>query len=337
MKKLAVLIPVYNCAAYVREALDSILNQTFADFTVFVVDDCSTDQTIATIEAIDDPRIKLIRRSENSGIVDTMNIGLDAIGNYYEFIARMDGDDISVATRFEKQLKYLQEHPDVGVVSTWYQMFDQVDEIGKFKTDPNDIKAHAIAKSPLCHAAAMMRTSLLVDNDIKYRTLYRHCEDYDLWYRLMPLTEFAILPELLYEYRITGGNVTLRRKEEKDQMSFNFMRDVILKDLAIEASQVELYYHAGRWEYIPEFTAETVGGYRAWLDQLIAQNGKLKVYPVEETRVYLEELWDNFFYRVVDRKPKLSSVYWKLKSNPNKKKQRNYLLKSKVNKILGRG
>ncbi len=109
--RITVIMPVYNCELYIKEAIDSILNQTFTDFEFLIIDDASTDKTVSIIKEYKDFRIQLIEKEGNKGISDSLNYGLKVAKG--EYIARMDGDDISLPERFVKQVTFLDSNPDV--------------------------------------------------------------------------------------------------------------------------------------------------------------------------------------------------------------------------------
>ena len=118
--RITVLMPVYNCELYIKEAIDSILNQSFSDFEFIIIDDASSDSTVSIIKAYDDPRIQLIVKQQNSGYTNSLNYGLSIAKG--EYIARMDGDDISFSERFEKQIAFLDKNPDVVLCGTFFKI-----------------------------------------------------------------------------------------------------------------------------------------------------------------------------------------------------------------------
>src|SRR5262245_57592603 len=118
-------MPVYNCADYVTAALNSILSQTFRNFEVLIIDDCSTDTTVQLISGISDPRIKVIRKPQNTGYTDSLNMGIELAEG--KFIARMDGDDLSVKTRFEEQVQLLEGDPSLVLCGSWMQIMSTGD------------------------------------------------------------------------------------------------------------------------------------------------------------------------------------------------------------------
>ena len=211
--RITVALSVYNNAEYLAEALDSILAQTFADFELVIVDDGSTDRSPAIIDryATTDLRIRVIRQA-NQGLVASLNhIIAEARGAY---IARMDGDDLAMPERFARQVAFLDEHPDHGVIGTQIRT---IDARGRRRSEPPidhplsaDIIAAALpTASPLCHPSVMMRRDIL-EAAGGYRPAYRHCEDYDLWLRLAERTRIANLPERLHLYRYSPSQVSHR-------------------------------------------------------------------------------------------------------------------------------
>ena len=114
-------MPAYNAEKYINEAIDSILAQTFTDFEFIIIDDGSTDSTCAIVESYSDSRIRFFKNEHNLGVAATLNRGLDLARG--EYIARMDADDISLPTRFEKQAAYMDSHPDVVVCGTGVECF----------------------------------------------------------------------------------------------------------------------------------------------------------------------------------------------------------------------
>ena len=127
--RISVLMPAYNSEQYVAESIESILNQTFTDFEFIIINDGSTDNTAKIIDeyAKRDERIKFVNNSKNKGLIGVLNEGLNLARG--EYIARMDSDDISLPTRFERQIAYMELHPKCGVLGTWFQMFGNASNI----------------------------------------------------------------------------------------------------------------------------------------------------------------------------------------------------------------
>lgn len=204
--KISVLLPVYNSELYIREAVDSILNQTFSDFEFIIIDDASTDKSVEIIQSYSDPRIQLIVKPKNSGYTDSLNYGLTIAKG--EFIARMDSDDISLPTRFEKQLAFLEKNSNVAVCSSWITIFGNTAEPYVFEApeNPLDIKLTFLSYDCVAHPAVMLRKSCL--NNMNYQKEYVPAEDYKLWSEMILNHDFYIIQESLLHYRQHEQNIS---------------------------------------------------------------------------------------------------------------------------------
>ena len=161
MPLIAVVLPVYNVAPYLKEAVDSILNQTIQDFEVIIIDDCSTDKTIEVANTFNDSRIKIITKEKNKGLIDSLNIGFKTAKGKY--IARMDGDDISDLKRFEKQLNVLENNPEIKVCGCWLQAFGNNDEIIKHKEHHEQILVNMMVHCSMSLGAVMIDRTWVKD------------------------------------------------------------------------------------------------------------------------------------------------------------------------------
>ena len=210
--RVSVVLSVHNDAPYLADAIESILAQSFADFEFLIVDDGSTDGSGAIVDAFAgrDARIRVLRQA-NQGLVASLN---RAIGEARApWIARMDGDDVALPLRFERQMDFLDRNPDCDVLGTDLEEIDGEGRVrGTLRPHParhEDIVAALRTGSPICHPSVMMRRRALVEAG-GYRAAYRHCEDFDLWLRLVPHARFANLPERLLRYRRTAAQVSVR-------------------------------------------------------------------------------------------------------------------------------
>ena len=192
---VAVLLPVYNAELYLREAIQSIISQTFGNYRLIVVDDASSDSSWSIIEGFNDRRIVKIRLPESKGIVNALNIALELADS--EFIARMDADDIARNDRFEKQFDFLTSHPEVGVCGSSIKMIKGgLSCYVRYPESHDEILCSlAIYKRSVCHPTVMMRRSVLNRHKTKYTEEYRHAEDLFLWHRLVQETRFHNLRE----------------------------------------------------------------------------------------------------------------------------------------------
>ncbi len=210
--KISVIMPVYNGEKYLREAIDSILNQSYCDFEFIIINDCSSDSTEEIIKSYDDSRIVYIKNEVNLGVAGTLNIGLNMAKG--EYIARMDADDISLQTRFEKQIDFMDNHPEIGVCGTNVIVFSENSEKAtKFPVDKSEFLFNLFFSSQIVHPTVMLRRKLVLDGLYKYDVRWEGREDYALWLKLINHTNLANLQEPLLKYRIHNSQVTQKKSE----------------------------------------------------------------------------------------------------------------------------
>lgn len=207
MPKISVIMPAYNAEKYIAEAIDSILGQTYGDFELIILNDCSADRTEEIVLSYDDPRIVYLKNEENLGVAATLNKGLALAKGKY--IARMDADDISSPERFEKQAAYLDVQKDVAVLGTNVEIFGEAGTIctGWSATDSAQMKVDLLFACGLAHPSVMMRTEVIRELG-GYDPQFNGLEDYELWCRVLEKHQITTLPDVLLRYRIHGSQVT---------------------------------------------------------------------------------------------------------------------------------
>jgi len=215
MPKISVLMPIYNTPkGYLKETIESILNQTFTDFEFLILNDSPDNTELDEIVAsYKDKRIKYSKNEKNLGITPSRNKLINMARG--EYLAVMDHDDISLPERFEKEVAYLDNNPDVGVVSCNIEEFPKK-ELIKNPCEDADIKLALMRRCVVVHPATMIRKSVLDDNKIRYEERFSPAEDYALWCRLIPYTQFHNLREVLFRYRVYPGNTSSRQKNKMD-------------------------------------------------------------------------------------------------------------------------
>lgn len=183
--KISVIMGIYNCAPYLQEALDSLYNQTFQDFEIILCDDGSSDDTykIALENSKMHNNIVLLKNEQNKGLNYTLNRCLEVAKG--EYIARMDGDDISLSTRFEKEFNFLEKNPDYDIVSCGMIYFDENGEFMRNKVNKYPQKRDLIKGTIFCHAPCMIRVNAYraVGGYTDSKRLLR-MEDYHLWFKM---------------------------------------------------------------------------------------------------------------------------------------------------------
>lgn len=217
--KISVVMSAYNRPQYVKEAIESILNQTYKDFEFIIVDDCSTDDTPDIIQgyADKDERIVFIKNPKNMDYNYNLRHGFEIAKG--EYIARMDDDDISMPTRFEKQVKFLDENPDVTVLGTFIETFGNPDaKTWVTLSDSDEIEVAMNFYNPMCHPSVMIRNSFLKKYNLNYSPEELYAEEYHLWKEIiLKGGKLANLPEELVKYRVHPKTVTRSSETAKIQ------------------------------------------------------------------------------------------------------------------------
>jgi glycosyltransferase involved in cell wall biosynthesis len=233
-------MPAYNAAVYVDEAVASILNQTFRDFEFIIINDGSTDETGSILDKYGktDSRIRLYHQ-ENQGMIAALNRGCRLAHGKY--IARMDADDISFPDRLEKQLAYIEEHPQVGILGTWINNIDKNGLLrGTWRPPTNSkmLKWTLFFGVCVAHPSVLMRRDLITKLNF-YRPEAAHAEDVDLWFRASALTEFGNISEVLLKYRVWTGSTHQSGLQVRNdchvQLLASYIKDLLKVDPPIEA------------------------------------------------------------------------------------------------------
>jgi len=267
---VSVLLSVYNGEKYIKEAIDSILLQTYTNFELVIINDGSTDSTLEIIKKFHDPRIKIYTHA-NIGLACSLNIA--AKRSKGEFLARQDADDISLPNRLEKQVNIFQKKPDVVLVGADTIM---IDRIGKplGKTSAPLTKKNALDKifaltSPYVHGSLMLRRSTF-ESVGGYSERFITSQDFDLIIRMSLLAnEFSAVPEILYKLRIHPTSITSKKwmlqikngmkcakyinSHYSDAISLKSLLLFILKKSIIGCSSVifpELVYWYKNWKSV---------------------------------------------------------------------------------------
>lgn len=220
IKNITVLMPAYNCANYIKASVKSILNQTYRDFELLIIDDGSTDNTCEIIESIKDDRI-VYKKTENKGTAAALNYGLSIASG--DWIARIDADDLNVPERLEKQIKFLNTNPGYDIVSSWSVYFNDKGRIlFPLRTPVNhdDIVMALNLHNPINQSGTIYNKDL-IKNEV-YDESYMLYEDYELFYRIKDKVKFYNIPEFLVYTRMRGNAKSSTMKDEKIfEMLFN--------------------------------------------------------------------------------------------------------------------
>ncbi len=217
---LSIVLSTYNEEKYIAKSIQSILDQSYPYFEFIIVNDGSTDNTLHIIKSFVDSRIVIIDKP-NTGLPDSLNEGIKAAK--YDWIARMDGDDIAAPNRFETQVQYIDD--SVGVIGGQFKTIDENDKLSITSISSKPLKYSTckwwllLGMSPLAHPTVLIRKSCLLEHG-GYDANFRAAQDMELWSRLSPDVKIINIPESVLFYRKHSNNISNKRKQLQMQLTF---------------------------------------------------------------------------------------------------------------------
>tara|TARA_R110002096_G_scaffold316634_3_gene511119 strand:+ start:965 stop:2035 length:1071 start_codon:yes stop_codon:yes gene_type:complete len=244
---VTVVVCAYRIGERIKPTIEAILNQSYVDFKLIVIDDASGDDTASAIRSFTDERLLLVENEENLGIIGARNKGLSLVET--DYVATCDHDDVWQRGKLEKQVAYMREHPKCGLVGTYWTVYvnGMVDGVRTLPhTEPAYLKWSLYHRNCLLHSSLLMRTNHLKKHNIVYRDGLRFADDWKLCFDFAKTGEIGILPESLVDYFIHGENWSLTARENmhdngvalmKEELSFLFERDV-------SDSEAETFFYA---------------------------------------------------------------------------------------------
>lgn len=342
LPEVTVLMPVYNAEKYIAESIQSILAQTFNNFLFLIIDDGSSDSTAKIIASFDDPRIRYIRNEQNIGVLRTLSRGVQLCDT--PFIVRMDSDDIAVPQRIEWQVEFMKQHPEIGVSGGLFRMFGNETGIPDLPLNHDDIHAWLLFGSKICHPTVIMRSDLFKDPAVSYGFPFSfddgfghtisEMEDFGLWQKLKLKIRFANLDKVLIHYRMEGQNISSRKTELiMERKKKHYLH--LLSELNIVPSLQNLALHTSLKNILTSQSPEDVKSFRSHLEQLLAQNYNLSLYPQQALESVIEKLWRELFFYL----PSKGIAYIRAYKRAGKiiyPDQLMYFFKYSVNRIVGR-
>lgn len=228
MPKVSIILPVYNGAQYLEQAMASVIKQSFLDFELIAINDGSSDNSAGILEQWrqKDPRIKIINHTQNLALVATLNEGLAAANGM--FIARIDCDDTwNSGTKLQKQVDFLEKHQDYALVGTWAEMIDGNGMFAYNFTPPSEdsqIRRQLLWHNCFVHSSILARKDVMLKAG-GYSPKQRYLEDYGLWLRMGLIAKLANIPEVLVRYRLSSGGVTQTHNKEQIRAALALVRE----------------------------------------------------------------------------------------------------------------
>lgn len=286
---VTVLMAVYNGQKYLKQAVDSVLGQTFEDFEFIIINDGSTDDTQAVIESYTDSRLVVVQNETNLGLARSLNNGLRLARGKY--IARMDCDDISRPERLDKQVSFLEKKPDVAVCGSHVHAFNsKSSDVWKYPILPEMVKSCLIFNSSLAHPAVVIRKSAFYDSNLQYDVNFKQAQDYELWARASKFLKLANIDEVLLEYRLHEGQVGQKYKKNQHETA-NSVRRILLSELGVSPTPVEMEVHlalaTSRIPHSRRFVLEA----DRWLRKLRHANSCVSLYSEPAFSQCLSQYW----------------------------------------------
>ncbi|MDR0604511.1 MAG: glycosyltransferase [Bacteroidales bacterium] len=205
MNNISILMPVYNADAFIKETIDSILNQSFGDFELLVMDDGSTDRSADIIRSYSDPRIRYELCPHN--FIATLNKGIEIAQGKY--IARIDHDDLMMPERLQIQYDFMETHPEIAACGACMQTFGNSSYTINVLTEHNDIVQYMILGNPMANPTAFYRRSFLMEHNIRHEEGYSFADDYKLWTEIAKVGKLANIPKVLTKYRTSDKQASV--------------------------------------------------------------------------------------------------------------------------------
>lgn len=273
---ISVIMPVFNAQEFVLEAAKSILDQTHAHLELIIVDDGCTDTTLEKISSLADERIIILKNDSNSGLAASLNRAIKECRG--EYIARMDADDISSRDRFQTQLDFFNQRPEISVVGTGMQYFNYSSFRNFFPEEHEECKGKLLFNVCFGHPSVMFRKTVFDSSDNFYEpSLRQYSEDYELWVRLVDKFQFANIPLVKLKYR-TFPPAIKDNAENKRRDNSAMVRQQMLNKAGIHPTVAESGLHKVLSDLTVGINADTFRKVLAWAEKIHTTNNNSRYF-----------------------------------------------------------
>lgn len=286
--KISLLMSAFNNDQYLRMAIESILNQTFSDFEFIIINDGSTDITAKILASYNDPRMNIVNNEANIGLTKSLNKGLNL--SQGEYIARMDADDISMPYRLEKQVAFMDTHPEIGVCGSWARIFGNHSGLITLPNDNNSIKCRMLFQNSLIHSSVIIRKGIIEKYNLAYDEQYPKAQDYAFWLTCLQYTLLANIPDTLVGLRFHKEQISISSIDEQNMVAQG-IRQKLINNLGIHPSNHELSIHE---KLIQPQSSQDIFFFKKvvlWLNKLHSANNVMKIYPEPEFSILLASIF----------------------------------------------
>ncbi len=298
---ISVVMPTYNTEPkMLQQAVESILSQTFRAFEFLIIDDCSTNESVDYLNSLQDERIRLIRNPANIGITKSLNVGLQAAKGKY--IARMDADDISLPTRFEKQYAYMEAHPDVILCGARVTFFDEdpSQPTGISRAVPSDMEKYRVMMlfrnlGPF-HPTAFFRHERLITERVLYDENLVYAQDYGMWTVISHLGQIYVLPDVLLNYRRHEKQISVEHRDKQILCDREIKRRQ-LNALLGPVTEEELDLHVSCTSNNPFAVIDPTS--ERWYARLLHENKEKQIYNQRMLKRQIQKVIIKLVYQTI--------------------------------------
>ena len=290
---ISVIAGNYNTPVkFIKEAIDSVLNQTYRNIEFIIVDDCSTDNSLEAIKAYDDPRIKVFSTEKNSGLAAALNIALDVC--HGEFVARMDLDDVCLPERFERQFAFMRRHQDVILCGTQIRYINDEgespwgDRTTGFVDDPELYRIYLLfANNPMIiHPTWMFNRKLILKYGVRYKEKYKYSQDYAMLVSCAEHGRCAVIPDVLFKYRIHDKSASSTKKRMQNHYDYQIIQEQLDELHLVLPEELKELHHRYLQKVMPYGK-----NMKNWLEEIIKANEKYKVFNQKKLKKKIHERW----------------------------------------------
>ena len=284
---ISVVMSVCNSEKWLKEAIDSVLSQTFGDFEFLIVDDGSSDASLSIIRSYADRRIKLIVNESNLGVSNSVNKALKMARG--EFIARMDADDICLPHRFERQVEFLRSNREIDVCGSWVKLIGDRHGEWRCPQKDRDIRCEMLFNNAMAQPAIMLRKIVVPPDGVLYEKDRRRVEDYELWSRLSRKHAMENIPEVLLEYRINFTNSSKKLEAVNEESHKVCMRAMV--ELGMELAPTDMATHRAISENSYPVSEDFLYAASSLFKNMIVANDRYQKYNSEALNAFLAQKW----------------------------------------------
>jgi glycosyltransferase involved in cell wall biosynthesis len=304
---VTVLMPVYNAQLYLGEAIDSILQQTYGNFELLIINDGSTDGSEEIILGYKDSRIKHIKNEQNLKLIATLNKGFSlATGKY---IARMDADDYSLNQRLEKQVAFMEANPKVAMAGSWFESLGKNSKIVKYESDVNSIRFKMLYQTQFCHPSVILRKAVTDQLLVLFDPAYVHAEDYELFSRLAYQFKVYNLPEVLLKYRIHSGNVSVLHKKVQVENSIKIrVSNFKAIGVTVTIEEAQLFEELAYQNY--DKLIGSLNLIEGLLTKILKASRGNSIISGQFLSDYATQSWFNICYNLIGKEKNINSVFF---------------------------